>query len=72
VAAAADPPQGQRLAAFLSDLPSAQIKPSIVPKIGDQAWANDLFDKWEKSPGVSAPVKKAIKQRRDDGNVRVQ
>jgi predicted KAP-like P-loop ATPase len=72
VVAAADPPQGPRLAAFLSDLPAAQIKPSIVPKIGDQPWATGVFDKWEKSPGVSGPVKKAITQRRDDGHVSVQ
>lgn len=71
-AAAADPPQGQRLAAFLSDVPAAQIKPNILPKIGDQPWANSIFVKWEKLQGVSAQVKKAIKQRREDGNVSVQ
>jgi len=71
-AAAADPPQGQRLAAFLADLPAAQIKPSIVPKIGDQPWAKSVFEKWESLPGVAAPVKKAIKQRREDGYVVLQ
>lgn len=65
----ADAPQGSRLAAFLSDRPGTQIKPNIVPKIGDQPWANSVFDKWEKSGGLSAPVKKAIKQRREDGNI---
>jgi len=69
VMAGADAPQGSRLAAFLSDRPGTQIKPNIVPKIGDQPWANSVFDKWEKSGGLSAPVKKAIKQRREDGNV---
>jgi predicted KAP-like P-loop ATPase len=72
VVAAVDGPQGQRVAAFLSDVPTAQIKPSIVPKIGDQSWATSVFDKWEKSPGVSALVKRAINQRRQDGNIRVQ
>jgi predicted KAP-like P-loop ATPase len=72
VVAAADPPQGARLAAFLSDLPAAQIKPNIMPKIGDQPWASSVFDKWEKSTAVSMPVKKAIEQRRKDGNVSVQ
>lgn len=72
VVAAADPPQGARLAAFLSDLPAAQIKPNIVPKISDQPWANGVVDKWEKSTGVSTPVKKAIEQRRKDGNLSVQ
>ncbi len=72
VVAAADTAQGQRLAAFLSDLPVAQIRASIVPKIGDQPWASSVFDKWERSTGVSTPVKKAISQRREDGNVRLQ
>ncbi len=72
VVATADAPQGARLAAFLSDRPAAQIKPNIVPKISDQHWAHSVFDKWEKSTAVSTPVKKAIEQRRKDGNVRVQ
>ena len=64
VAAEADGPQGPRLAAFLSDRPVAQIKPNIVPKISDQPWARGVLEKWESSPGVSAPVKAAIKRRR--------
>ena len=67
--AEADPPLGARLAAFLSDRPIAQIKPNIVPKIGDQPWSNSVFEKWERSAGLSAPVKTAIKRRRDNGNV---
>lgn len=71
VTAGSDPLQGARVAAFLSDRPVAQIKASIVPKIGDQPWATSVFDKWDKSVGLSAPVKKAIRQRREDGNVSV-
>lgn len=71
VTAGVDPLQGSRVAAFLSDRPVAQIRASIVPKIGDQPWATTVFDKWDKSVGLSAPVKKAIKQRREDGNVSV-
>ena len=67
----ADPPQGSRLAAFLSDRPVEQIKANIVPKIADQPWAETVFSKWEKSSGLSSPVKKAIKAQRDDGNVGV-
>ena len=71
VIADADPSQGSRLAAFLSDRPGTQIKPNIVPKIGDQPWAKQCSI-WEGSAGgLSAPVKTAIKRRRDDGNVRV-
>jgi predicted KAP-like P-loop ATPase len=65
VVAAADPPQGARLAAFLSDRPAAQVKANIVPKIGDEPWAAAVLGKWETTTGVSSPVKKAIKQRRD-------
>ncbi len=70
--AATDPAQGQRLAAFLSDLPAAQIKASIVPKIGDQPWASSVFGKWETLPGVSSPVKNAIGLQKEHGNVRIQ
>ena len=72
VVSAADPVQGQRLAAFLSSLPPTQIKPSIMPKIGDEPWSNSVFDKWEDLPGVSSPVKKAIAQQREHGNVRIK
>ena len=71
VTAGADPLQGSRVAAFLSDRPVAQIKASIVPKISDQPWATSVFEKWDKSTGLSATVKKAIKQQREDGNVRI-
>jgi predicted KAP-like P-loop ATPase len=70
VAAEADPAQGARLAAFLLNRPPSQIKPNIVPKIGDQPWANGVLDGWDKA-NVSGPVKTAIKRRRTDGNVRV-
>ncbi len=71
-AAEADPPQGSRLAAFLTERPGAQIKANIVPKIADQSWARGVLDTWDKTAGVSGPVKAAIKQRRKDGNVSVQ
>jgi predicted KAP-like P-loop ATPase len=60
---AADPAQGQRLAAFLRERPAALIKPSIVPKIGDQPWAQGVFDSWYGS-AVASPVKAAITQER--------
>ncbi len=55
----ADPLQGQRLATFLADRPVAQIEPNIVPKIGDQGWAQTVFNSWSSSE-VAGPVKKAI------------
>lgn len=57
--AAADPSQGNRLAAFLRERPPVQIKPGIVPKIGDQSWARDVFEAWRQA-NVSPPVKAAI------------
>jgi predicted KAP-like P-loop ATPase len=71
VATEVDPSQGSRLAAFLSDRPTAQIKPNIVPKIADEPWARGVLETWERSGGVSGPVKAAIRRRREDGNVRV-
>jgi len=66
---AADPVQGSRLAAFLRERPAAQMKPGIVPKIGDQPWAKGVFDAWYKSD-VAGPVKGAITQeRKKHGNV---
>lgn len=64
VVAEADPSQGARVAAFLADRPPAQIKANIVPKIADQPWAKGVLDTWDKTAGVSTPVKAAIKQRK--------
>lgn len=68
VLAAADPPQGARLAAFLAERPAAQIQPNIVPKIGDQPWARGVFDIWDATQ-VSKPVKAAIKRQKENGNL---
>ncbi|MFS8116805.1 ATPase, partial [Rhizobium jaguaris] len=59
--AKADPQQGLRLAAFLNDRPPAQITPGIVPKIGDQPWADGVFEKWKRT-GVPLVVKRAIEK----------
>lgn len=64
----ADPSQAPRLEAFLKDRPPSQIKPNIIPRIGDLPWAASVFDAWDKA-GVSAPVKRAIKLKRDNGNL---
>lgn len=69
--AAADPVQGRRLAGFLRERPATQIKPNIVPKIGDQPWAAEVFETWNTATDISQPVKRAIKQRGKNGNVNV-
>lgn len=58
-----DPAQGQRLATFLTERPASQVEPNIVPKIGDQTWAETVFKSWN-SGDVSGPVKKAIEKRK--------
>ena len=58
--AKADPSLGTRAAGFLSERPSGQIRPSIVPKISDQPWAAGVLQRW-KDADVSDPVKKAIR-----------
>lgn len=72
VVAEADPPQGQRLAGFLKERPGTQIKANIVPKIADQEWAKGVFSTWENDSDISKPVKNAIKQRRENGNIPIK
>lgn len=69
----ADPRQGDRLAAFLCDRPSKQVKPNIIPKIAGRAWTESVWKTWEKDPQVGQPVKAAIAaNRKNDGNIVVQ
>lgn len=65
--ASADQTLGKRLAAFMVERPPSQIKPSVVPKIGDQPWTEEVFKKWLTSD-VNQTVKNAIKQK-DNGNI---
>jgi len=58
----ADSSQGALLATFLSELPPAQIQPSIVPKISGRPWTAGVYEKWLKL-GVGATVKAAIGQQ---------
>lgn len=57
--ATADPSQCSHLEAFLRERPASQIRPSIVPRIADEPWAESVFNKW-RSSGVAAPVIAAI------------
>jgi len=54
-----DPAQGALLASFLSELPPAQLEPSIVPRIAGRTWTNGVYDKWKDST-ASGNVKNAI------------
>ncbi|MFE4835540.1 P-loop NTPase fold protein [Arthrobacter sp. NPDC056691] len=57
----ADRNQGNRLAGFLMNRPGQQIQPGIVPKIGSQPWAQEVFEHWLGSAEVENTVKKAIR-----------
>lgn len=71
VVADTSPVQASRLAAFLDQRPTAQIKPDIVPKLVDKEWAQDVLRAWY-TKDVSPPVKRAItSQRRKHGNLPV-
>jgi predicted KAP-like P-loop ATPase len=59
----AAPSQGERLGRMLRERPLHQIKASIVPRIGDRAWARDVLSHWE-SADVAQTVKKAIQARK--------
>ena len=56
--------ESQKIADFLKDRPAAQIKPNIVPKIFDEAWAKSVFEFWLEDLEIAGPVKKAIQTRR--------
>ena len=69
VVADADPTQAKRLAAFLSERPATQIRPNIVPKIGDQPWSREVFNTWY-TASVRSTVKSAITQeKKRHGNI---
>ena len=58
----ADSAQGDRLVAFLLEIPPAQLQPSIVPKISGRTWTKTVYDEWKADDGVSKPMKSAIAQ----------
>lgn len=68
--AESDVRQSERLAAFLMERPLAQIRPNIVPKIGDCSWAPRVFEHWMHG-AVSEPVKRAIGRQGKGGNFTV-
>jgi predicted KAP-like P-loop ATPase len=57
-----DEVQAQRLANFLMEIMPSQIKASIVPKISDEVWARQVFNKWI-GTDISQPVKNAINNK---------
>jgi predicted KAP-like P-loop ATPase len=63
--AIAMPGEAQRLADFLGERPTEQLEPDIAPKIGDQPWAADVFDRWLKKL-QDGPVRRAIKSVSDN------
>ena len=62
----ADPEQGKALAVFLGELSVKQLRPAIVPLIGERPWAAGVFNKWKADNDTLGPVKKAIEQLKGD------
>lgn len=62
-----EPMHADSVAGFLIERPPSQIQASIVPKISDQPWAEQVFTAW-RSKGVSGPVKAAITRQETRGN----
>jgi predicted KAP-like P-loop ATPase len=71
VVAEIDAMQGQRLGAFVAERPRAQIRASIVPKIGDRPWARAILTSWAADKDVGPTVKAAIRARGTRGNIGV-
>lgn len=66
------PAAGASIAGFLTERPHSQIAASIVPRIADQDWANDVFAGWKNADDIGQPVKNAIKKQGNNGNVAKQ
>lgn len=52
---------GASLAGFLGQRPPDQIEASIVEKVRGEPWTSEIFQRWDKDPNISGPVKKAIR-----------
>jgi predicted KAP-like P-loop ATPase len=71
VVAEIDAMQGHRLGAFVAERPRAQIRASIVPKIGDWPWAREILTSWAADKDIGRTVKAAIRARGTRGNIGV-
>lgn len=59
VIANADAAQAQRLASFLRERPTTQVRAAIVPKIQEKTWGREVLQAWKES-GVTGPAARAI------------
>jgi predicted KAP-like P-loop ATPase len=57
-----DAAQAELLAAFLLQIPSPQLQPSIVPKISAKRWSSKVFEEWKSRDDLPRLVKNAISQ----------
>ena len=58
--AAASPQASASIVAFLIDVPVAQVKPSIVPRLSTTAWGRKVLAAFAGRAGMPATVQKAI------------
>lgn len=54
------PSHAAGLIAFMSTIPSAQIKPNIVARLSGTSWGAAVLDAWDDRPDLSKPVRTAI------------
>ena len=58
--AGASPQAAASIVAFLSEVPPAQVKPSIVPRLSTTPWGQRVLAALASRSGISTPVQKAI------------
>lgn len=64
----AEPEQAPTFVRFLESIQTSQLRPDIVPLLGDRDWARAVLDKWRRNRETSQPVKRAIKALATEGN----
>ncbi|WP_048710256.1 KAP family P-loop NTPase fold protein, partial [Microvirga massiliensis] len=60
LAADSDPDQANRLTVFLSSLPSSSLRPDLVVRIRNAAWADEILAEWKEREDLPDRVKKVL------------
>jgi hypothetical protein len=58
--ASASPQAAASIVAFLSEVPTAQVRPSIVPRLSTTSWGQRVLAALAGRSGISTPVQRAI------------
>ncbi|MBX3722413.1 MAG: hypothetical protein KF713_11295 [Turneriella sp.] len=65
VLARVDTVVSDKLAIFLMDRPSSQIKPAIIARLKSEPWSKRIFEHWASNKDIKGPVKNAIQNLKD-------